>query len=175
MADVTVVTKADGAGTALVAADIATGTPTVGYAPISTGSGSPAWGPAGGVATVTGTTVETNIGSTLKFAGKFTITDAAITAAKKVLCWQAPGPYTGKGTRADEAELQPVQVIAVFPAEGSATVYWQTPPYLVTVGMPTTGTPSTVANSGTNRDVQERATRIGKVRGNVKFTYTILT
>ena len=117
---------------------------------------------------VVGTTVETNIGATEKWTGKFTITDATITATSKVLCWQAPGPYTGKGTRADEAELQPVSVIAVEPAAGSAIVKWQTPPMVVDVPLLTTGI------IGTNRDPQTTARRLGVVRGNVKFSYLVL-
>ena len=117
---------------------------------------------------VVGTTVETNIGATEKWTGKFTITDVAITATSKVLCWQAPGPYTGKGTRADEAELQPVSVIAVEPAAGSAIVKWQTPPMVVDVPLLTTGI------IGTNRDPQTTARRLGVVRGNVKFSYLVL-
>jgi hypothetical protein len=121
---------------------------------------------------VSGTTVERDLGSTPKWSGKFTITDAAITASSKVLCWQAPGPYTGKGTLADEAEMQPVQVIAVEPAAGSAVVKWQTPPMtshalLLTIGSPGAGQPS--------RDRATVAVRLGKVRGNVKFTYMVLT
>lgn len=126
-----------------------------------------------------GTTVEVDLG-TASWRGKFTITDASIGATSKVLCWQAPGPYTGKGTRADEAEMQPVQIIAVSPATGSATVYWQTPPMLAM---------SPVLNGGPKRDtvgatfdrldnqrypLQMVPTRIGKARGNVKFSYTVL-
>jgi hypothetical protein len=101
-------------------------------------------------ATVTAATVEVNLGNTPVWRGKFTVTDGAISTVSKILVWQAPGPYTGKGTRADEAEMQPVQVIAVQPLTGSAGVMWQTPPLL----------------SG-NR-------RLGRVRGNVKFHYQIL-
>lgn len=117
------------------------------------------------------TTIEVNLGTTAKWTGRFTITDAAITAAKKVLCWQAPGPYTGKGTRADEAEVQPVNVIAVSPAAGSAIVYWQTPPYVTGYNQLLRGTG---AASGDLSYAQANR-RLGKVRGNVKFTYQVLT
>lgn len=121
----------------------------------------------------TATTIEVDLGSKPVFRGKFTITDAAISGTSKVLCWQAPGPYTGKGTRADEAEMQPVQVIAVEPAAGSAVVKWQTPPTIAA---------SQVVPSG-RRDVAivdelaQRTTlslRIGRVRKHVKFTYQVL-
>ena len=118
------------------------------------------------------------MGSALVFQGKFTITDAAIGTTSKVLCWQAPGPYTGKGTRADEACMQPVNVVMVNPASGSAEVCWETPPLLTNSPLPITASPlggGTAANSGTNRDPQHRALRLGKLRGNVKFSYIILT
>jgi hypothetical protein len=125
------------------------------------------------------TTVEVNLGSAMVFQGKFTITDAAITATSKVLCWQAPGPYTGKGTLADEAVMQPVQVIAVVPGSGSAVVHWQTPPMLAPQN------PSRMAGQPANnvvpgaKDPQAIADRgvkrVGNVRGNVKFSYTVLS
>jgi hypothetical protein len=133
----------------------------------------------GGGGGASGTTVEVNLG-TPKFTGKFTITDASISATSKVQCWQAPGPYTGKGTLADEAMMQPVQVIAVAPATGSAVVYWQTPPY-VAMSQQLSNGKFGAAGATFDRLMNQRTpavftpTRIGKVRGNVKFTYTILT
>lgn len=125
----------------------------------------------------TSTTVEVDVGATARWEGRFTITDATISAASKVLCWQAPGPYTGKGTRADEAALQPVMVVAVAPASGSAIVYWQTPPMISTSPTPTEAMlrgAGTDANTGTNRDLQFTSKRLGKVRGNLKFSYLVL-
>jgi len=133
----------------------------------------------GGGGGASGTTVEVDLG-TPKFTGKFTITDAAISATSKVQCWQAPGPYTGKGTLADEAMIQPVQVIAVAPATGSAVVYWQTPPY-VAMSQQLSNGKFGAAGATFDRLMNQRTpavftpTRIGKVRGNVKFTYTILS
>lgn len=133
----------------------------------------------GGSGGASGTTVEVDLG-TPKFTGKFTITDAAISATSKVQCWQAPGPYTGKGTLADEAMMQPVQIIAVAPATGSAVVYWQTPPY-VAMSQQLSDGKFGAAGATFDRLMNQRTpavftpTRIGKVRGNVKFTYTILT
>jgi len=133
----------------------------------------------GGGGGASGTTVEVDLG-TPKFTGKFTITDAAISATSKVQCWQAPGPYTGKGTLADEAMMQPVQIIAVAPAAGSAVVYWQTPPY-VAMSQQLSNGKFGAAGATFDRLMNQRTpavftpTRIGKVRGNVKFTYTILT
>jgi hypothetical protein len=125
------------------------------------------------------TTIEVDLGSTPAWRGKFTITDAAIGAASKVLCWQAPGPYTGKGTRADEAEMQPVSIIAVEPASGSAVVKWETPAMVVEVNNPQRLAPNfgggTAANSGTNRDLQATVNRVNRVRGNVKFSYVVFS
>lgn len=118
------------------------------------------------------TTVETNI-STAKFTGKFTITDATISGTSKVLCWQAPGPYTGKGARADEAEMQPVSVIAVEPSAGSAIVKWQTPPMVVEVGGMASGRANT-STANPHLGASTTAYRRGKVRGNVKFSYMVL-
>lgn len=129
-------------------------------------------------AAVAATTVEIDLGSTPKFAGKFTITDAAIGATSKVLCWQAPGPYTNKGTRADEAEMQPVQVIAVEPAAGSAVVKWQTPPMLAQVLEAQQGRRN-AAGATFDRLFNQtwpivfRPQRLGKVKGNVKFSYSV--
>lgn len=162
-----------------IAEGIASGTATVGYVPVSTGVGAkPAWGPAGGEAVVVADTVEVDLGSAAVSEGKFTITDAGISATSKVLCWQAPGPYTGKGTLADEAAMSPVQVVAVEALEGSAVVYWQTPPEMVVVpleGISALLGGGTSANNGTNRDLRFVACRRGFVVGNVKFTYTIFS
>lgn len=108
-------------------------------------------------------TIERDLGAIATWRGKFTITDAAIASTSKVLCWQAPGPYTGKGTRADEAEAQPVLVVSVEPASGSAVVRWETPPAYVPV-LDTAHAPWT----------QPGLRRIGRVRGNVKFSYIVL-
>lgn len=98
--------------------------------------------------------METTLGTSATFRGSFTISDAAIGASSKVLCWQAPGPYTGKGTRADEAEMQQVSVISVEPAVGSALVRWQTPP--IVVPTPTRG-----------------PLRSGRTSGKVRFHYVV--
>lgn len=184
----------DGVDDAALAAGLATKSDTVHthdaseivsgvLAPTRLGTGTPsgtkflrgdgAWETA--TASPTATTVEVSLSATATWTGKFTITDAAISGTSKVFCWQAPGPYTGKGTLADEAELQPVSVIAVEPAAGSAVVKWQTPPMLVESPVPTRGSNAGLAGTtARNRDYQTTATRIGKVRGNVKFSYMVL-
>ena len=119
------------------------------------------------------TTVEVDLGSTAVFRGKFTITDTAISASSKVLCWQAPGPYTGKGTRADEAEMQPVEVVAVEPGSGTAVVKWQTPPMVARVEVVPSGRRD-VASVDEMAQRRELARRIGRVRKNVKFSYMVM-
>jgi hypothetical protein len=159
--------------------DAASMVPTVNMADTGVGSsatflrGDRVWiAPPAGSASAT--TVEVNLGSTAVTNGKFTITSASIGTTSKVLAWQCPGPYTGKGTRADEAEMQPVQVIAVEPAAGSAVVKWQTPPMIIETLAEMRGYTSTVTpTTNINRDIMTLAKRIGKVRGNVKFTYTV--
>ena len=127
------------------------------------------------------TTVEKDLGSTAKTSGKFTITDAAISATSKVLCWQAPGPYTGKGTLADEAAMQPVSVVSVTPATGTAVVEWETPPMLTITTMVQEGQRRNVVGATFDRVINQRlplafeTRRIGKVRGNVKFSYVVFS
>lgn len=142
-----------------------------------------ATGPAG--ANGTATTVEVDLGSTLLRAGKFTLTDAAINSSSQVHVWQAQGPYTGKGAQADEADLAPIDVTVVVPASGTATVYWRAKGHVVTrpqsydvshggrvqiVGAVVTQNAAVLDNM----DSRFEAVSIGKVRGNVKFTYQVM-
>jgi hypothetical protein len=115
-------------------------------------------------------TVEVALG-TPKTSGKFEISDAAITSASIILCWQAPGPYTGKGTRADEAAMAPVRIVSVAPGSGSAVVYWEAEGHTVTEKILGSGRQniSALPSQTTTAPVIER--RIGKVGGNVKFSY----
>lgn len=127
------------------------------------------------------TTVEKDLGSVAVTSGKFTITDAAISSTSKVLCWQAPGPYTGKGTRADEAEMQPVNVVSVTPATGSAVVAWETPPMLTMSPVLQEGQRRNTVGATFDRVINKllpasfQMKRLGKVRGNVKFSYVVFS
>lgn len=58
------------------------------------------------------TTVEVSLGSApnARSAGHFTITTSGLTSGKPVLIRQANGPYTGKGTRSDEAEMDQIDI-----------------------------------------------------------------
>ena len=128
------------------------------------------------------TTIEVNLGATATWRGKFTITDVNITAAKKVLCWQAPGPYTGKGSAAsaDEADLAPVQIVSVLPAAGSAVAYWKSVLGFTHTSGPRgrdgqfvpLATSSATLNPG-NQWFPQPPQVVGRVRGNVKFSYVV--
>ena len=120
------------------------------------------------------TTVEVDVGTPC-WQGRFTITDSDIAATSVVLVWQAPGPYTGKGTLADEAAMQPVNVVSVQPGSGSAVVRWETPPMLAMVpGVPGNRLRNlTSVNNDLYRTPTYTPTRIGKVRGNIKFSYVV--
>lgn len=72
-------------------------------------------------------TAEVDVGSSPRFSGKFTLTDADIASTSKLLVTLAPGPYTGKGTLADEAEMYGGISFSADPTNGSATVYWGCP------------------------------------------------
>lgn len=135
----------------------------------------------GGGGGASATTVEVNLGATATWRGRFTITDAGISPTSKLLVWQAPGAYTGKGTRADEAEMQPVSIITTNSASGTATVYWETPPMITRLMNPTsqylqTGVTNIVSNPKDPQSYSSGyAKRISKVRGNVKFSYVIFS
>jgi hypothetical protein len=80
---------------------------------------------AGGAPAVT--TVEVNLGSVPKRAGRFTIAGAGMTVGKAVMIQQASGPYTGKGTRADEAEMDQVNVAAKVTSATVIEAFWHAP------------------------------------------------
>jgi len=133
--------------------------------------------PPGGSGTVTET--EKNLGSTASWTGTFTITDAGISSTSKVIAWQAPGPYTGKGTRPDESEMDQINCITSAVSAGSATIRWRTQT-LLTQGQSFEGfnanRPGSILDANAAESVQTylgNPKLIGKVRGNVKFWYSI--
>lgn len=70
-------------------------------------------------------TVEKNLGNNPRRDGKFTITGlSGLTIGKPVNISQAVAPYTNKGTRADEAEMDGLIVKAVVTAVDTITAYW---------------------------------------------------
>lgn len=130
-------------------------------------------GPAGGGGSAW-TTVEQNLGSTASVSGHFVLTDAAISSTSKVIVQQAPGPYTGKGTLADEATMDTLWCVAE-PQTGQAVVYWRVNGYLTLVpNLPDTPRLQPLNNSTiSDRFPGDIPTLIGKVRGNVKFSYQV--
>lgn len=68
---------------------------------------------------------EQNLGTIARRSGKFTVAGAGMTIGKPVQMWQAVGPYTGKGTRADEAEMDAVDVAASVTSATVITAYWR--------------------------------------------------
>jgi len=68
--------------------------------------------------------VEVNIGATARRSGHFTITGSGMTTGKSVLIMQAAGPYTNKGSRADEAEMDMIVVTGVVTNATTITCYW---------------------------------------------------
>jgi hypothetical protein len=104
------------------------------------------------------------------------LVDAAITPSSKVAIMHAPGPYTGKGTRADEAEMDPLWCVAE-PGSGQATVYWRTHAQVISTFSDIRG--NQPISTGTDQGVQPSFQAaliqrvVGRVRGNVKFMYQV--
>jgi len=125
------------------------------------------------IATIVGAVVtEKNLGSA-KFRGKFTIADARIGTGSFVMVWQAPGPYTGKGTLADEAEMCQVLINFVAPSAGQATVTWNTVPYVFTQPRISTGGRNASVQNSQLKDPGYVNVRRNLIRGNVKFNYMV--
>lgn len=70
-------------------------------------------------------TAEVNLGSTARRSGRFTLPGVGMTVGKPVLVQQAVGPYTGKGARADEAEMDQMTVAASVTSPTVITAYWR--------------------------------------------------
>jgi hypothetical protein len=72
------------------------------------------------------TVVEKNLGSTARTSGSFQITGlSGLNPGDPVLIRQTLGPYTGKGTRADEFELDTVTVAAEVASSSVIQCYWR--------------------------------------------------
>lgn len=80
-----------------------------------------------GAVTLALTVAEVSLGATplAKRSGHVQITGlAGLTPGKAVLIQQAAGPYTGKGTRADEAEMDLVEATAKVLNANTIDIYW---------------------------------------------------
>ncbi len=81
--------------------------------------------PAGGSFDLT--EVEVNLGSTLQTSGNFVISGlSGLNTGDPVLVRQAVGPYTGKGTLADEFEMDVVNVAGKVASASTIQCYWST-------------------------------------------------
>lgn len=74
---------------------------------------------------VTLTVVEKDLGSAPVNGGTFDITSSGLTTGKAVLIQQAAGPYTGKGDREDEAEMDLVTATGYVVNATTIRCYWQ--------------------------------------------------
>lgn len=73
------------------------------------------------------TTVEVSLGSVPRRAGRFTISGIGLTVDKPVMIQQANGPYTSKGTRADEAEMDQVTASGKVLDATTIECFWTSP------------------------------------------------
>jgi len=69
-------------------------------------------------------TVEVDLGPNIRRSGKFNIPITLGNIGAPVLIQQAVGPYTGKGSLADEAELTSILVTASVVSSSQITAYW---------------------------------------------------
>lgn len=67
---------------------------------------------------------EVDLGNKARKSGRFTIPVTGQTPGKPVKIWQGVGPYTGKGTREDECEMDEVVATGVILSPTLMTVYW---------------------------------------------------
>lgn len=139
--------------------------------------------PGGGGGGGSFTIVEANLGSSPAWRGLFTFADATVIKTSVITIMQAPGPYTGKGSLEDEAEMDPLWCIAYCLIDGTVTVRWQTmPQYAPFVqgqsdnfggGGKNALVPVLSQSSYRNQHDPIGVLRIGKIKGNVKFMYMV--
>jgi len=78
----------------------------------------------GGGGSTTFTTIEKNLGAIARYQGEFAIVGSGFSVGRPVLISQASGPYTGKGTLADEAADMVICNGYVLDAS-TIRVFWQ--------------------------------------------------
>ena len=72
------------------------------------------------------TTIEVNLGPSARKSGFFTITGlSGLTVGKQVIVTQALAPYTGKGARADEGEMDALTLKAFVADANTIKVAWE--------------------------------------------------
>jgi hypothetical protein len=73
------------------------------------------------------TEVEVDLGSSLRTSGNFVISGlSGLNTGDPVLVRQAVGPYTNKGTLADEFEMDTVNVAGKVASASTIQCYWST-------------------------------------------------
>lgn len=118
---------------------------------------------------------EQNLGSAPKWRGKFTVSDGDISASSIIDIQQRFAALTGKGTIADENEMDRL-IVNAEAGSGSMTVYWEVQPQYIVRKKRVNG--NSVRTSASALSPYQDAflyetIRIGKVKGNFKFSYTI--
>lgn len=73
---------------------------------------------------VTFLSAEVNVTSVARKGGHFNITSSGLTIGKQVMIFQATGAYTGKGTLADECEMDGLTVQAVVTSATNIKCFW---------------------------------------------------
>lgn len=68
--------------------------------------------------------IEKDLGFPPRYSGSFQIPGSGLTPGNVIRIEQAPGPYTGKGNRADEAEMDSVSVSAYVLDANTVQCYW---------------------------------------------------
>lgn len=61
-------------------------------------------------------------------SGRFTIAGSGFDAGKRVVINPAPGPYTGKGSMTDEAEMDAITVIGSVLDSSTIECFWHAIP-----------------------------------------------
>jgi hypothetical protein len=120
-------------------------------------------------------TFEYNVSATPVNKGRFTVVDGDITTSSIVNIEQAFSALTGKGTRADENEMDTLICNAEV-GTGSMVVYWQVAPMLTIRKIAFEG--NTTARPSLTYPLNDiglftEVVRLGKVKGNFKFKYII--
>ena len=79
----------------------------------------------GGSGGLTLTEIEVDLGNVPRSNGRFDITSTGLTVGKAVLISQANGPYTGKGTLADEAEMDGLVLSGKVTSATNIQCFWK--------------------------------------------------